>query len=202
MLIHVAPTIFNPYSDVNVALVDVNVPEFSLKLVGGIDVVSRKPYPNKSYNVVCRKVGRKAINGILVKVDENVRDFSVITRWSFNAERIIQHTVNYSVLDNEYECVTDEPSSWHAFGNGKYKNRWPYENKIPNKLKPTMTILYQDEDTSRDGDVKDIYEEGWLVYRLENLAVPTVEKERLFGDSAILERMPLEKHAFDINTLV
>jgi len=129
-----------------------------------------------------------------------VRDFSVITRWCFNAERIIQHTVNYSVLDNEYGCVTDEPRSWHAFGNGKYKNRWPYENKTPNKLKPTMTILYQDIDTSRVGDVKDIYEEGWLVHRLENLAVPTVEKERLFGDSTILERMPLEKHAFDINT--
>jgi len=195
MLIHLTPKIFNPHAVLNLELVDVNITQFNLSLVGGVDIVARKPYPNKCFSVVCRKIGRKAINGILVKGDDSVRNFSVDTRWCFNAERIIKHTVNYSILDNEFGFVTDEPTAWYKYGN--YKSRWPQEVKTPSKFKPTMTILHLVQDESREGNVRDTFEDGWLVHRLENIGVPSVEKERLFGDKSMIERMPCEEHAFE-----
>ena len=64
MLLHLSPTLCNEGQAV--ALVDVHVLPFGLRLVGGVDVVARRPYPNKTYHVACRKVGRKAVRGILL----------------------------------------------------------------------------------------------------------------------------------------
>ncbi len=194
MLVHLTPRILNRYSDINVELVDITIPDFNLRLIGGIDVVARRPYPNKCHYVACKKKGRKAINGILVKTSGNVRDFSVHTRWCFNAERVVKHTVNYSVLDNEFGCVTEETKAWFKYG--QFKDRSPYPFGTSKNHAPIMEILFQGVDESRKGGAIDTFQDGWLIHRQQCIDVPSVEHERLFSDKSILERMPPEEHLF------
>ncbi|WP_255653935.1 DUF6012 family protein [Arsenophonus apicola] len=71
MLLHLSPRYYLRYSDVQLDLIDVSVPELNLTLKGGVDIVARTPYPNKCYQIACRKKGRKAINGIFIETDKN-----------------------------------------------------------------------------------------------------------------------------------
>ena len=87
MRLHLVPKIFNKYADVTAELVSVEVPEIGLTLVAGIDIVTRRPYPNKAYHVACRKKGRKAITGLFVDVEEHLANFTVSTTWKVNKKR-------------------------------------------------------------------------------------------------------------------
>ncbi|MBY0574242.1 MAG: hypothetical protein K2P84_11215, partial [Undibacterium sp.] len=90
MLIHITPSFYTcEQSGANVELVDLRVDELGIHVRGGEDLVSRSPYPNKRYVVGCRKVGQKAINGILIETAEHVDIYTVVTRWAINAETIV-----------------------------------------------------------------------------------------------------------------
>ena len=58
----------------NVALVDLQIDPLGIRLVGGDDLATRRPYPNKMYAVACRKQGQKAINGILIETAKPVEE--------------------------------------------------------------------------------------------------------------------------------
>ncbi len=81
MLLHLVPQIVNRYLDVELELIDVQIPELNVILTGGEDLVVRKPFPNKTYHVACRKVGRKAVHGLYLEVGKQLTKFSVVTRW-------------------------------------------------------------------------------------------------------------------------
>ncbi|HDQ4465220.1 TPA: hypothetical protein P9G65_005533 [Pseudomonas aeruginosa] len=117
MLIHICPRLMMPVGfELPCALIDVRVQEFGLHLIGDREVVARQPYANKRYYVACRKTGRKAINGLLIEVPGHVPLFTVVTRWSIAAEVVLRHRVNYVVLDDQFEAVTDEPMLWGMAG--------------------------------------------------------------------------------------
>ncbi|WP_236493849.1 DUF6012 family protein [Xanthomonas phaseoli] len=63
-------------------LIDIAIAPFGLLLRNGIEVVARRPYPNKRYQVACRKIGRMAMNGLLIEAAGTVDAFRVVTRWA------------------------------------------------------------------------------------------------------------------------
>ncbi|MEB1785431.1 DUF6012 family protein [Xanthomonas campestris pv. campestris] len=64
MLIHLAPRLLEPQGiPTRCELIDIAIAPFGLLLRNGIEVVARRPYPAKRYQVACRKIGRKAMKG-------------------------------------------------------------------------------------------------------------------------------------------
>nr|WP_289883625.1 DUF6012 family protein [Xanthomonas arboricola]MDN0205520.1 DUF6012 family protein [Xanthomonas arboricola pv. corylina]MDN0218452.1 DUF6012 family protein [Xanthomonas arboricola pv. corylina] len=54
----------------------------------------RTSYPAKRYQVACRKIGRKAMNGLLIEAAGTVDRFCVVTRWAVEGEMLCTHEVN------------------------------------------------------------------------------------------------------------
>ncbi|MEW5511890.1 DUF6012 family protein [Pseudomonas asiatica] len=200
MLIHVTPKILTgkDHHRVDVSLVDVSIPDFGLTLRGGVDIVGRKPYPNKYYTVACRKVGREAVVGLLLDVDRQVRDFTITTRWALVADVVVKHVVKYEILDEEYDAATDCMLIWSGFmGDGtQFQNRWPESAKefVPASHQPRMDVL---AGCGKKGDFKDTQTPyGIILERHESIQIPTVERERLVRRaSSINNRLPHFEHA-------
>jgi hypothetical protein len=68
MLLHLIPRLyaFRSIED-ECSLIDFECPTLGIFLRNGHELVARRPYPNKNYLVGCRKVGQKAINGLLIE---------------------------------------------------------------------------------------------------------------------------------------
>lgn len=108
-------------------LIDVSSDELGVMLKGGEHLTARRPYPNKNYLVACRKVGQKAMQGILIKTPTPVREFNVVTRWAIAASYIATHRVLYIVLDDDFDAISENMVLWYAMngGHGAWKSRWP-----------------------------------------------------------------------------
>ncbi|MGV7193595.1 DUF6012 family protein [Xanthomonas axonopodis] len=97
MLIHISPRLLEPRGiSTRCELIDITVAPFGLVLRNGIEVVARRPYPNKRYQVACRKIGRKAMNGLLIETTGTVDAFRVVTRWAVEGEMLCTHEVGFS----------------------------------------------------------------------------------------------------------
>ncbi|HHO8872848.1 TPA: DUF6012 family protein [Pseudomonas aeruginosa] len=215
MLIHISPRLLMPVGlAMPCALIDVWIKEFNLLLVGDRDVVARQPYPNKRYHVTCRKQGRKAVNGLLVEVEGHVPFFTVITRWSIAAEVevVLRHQVNYVVLDEELDAVTDDPILW---------NRLCFEmGDFPNRV--TDVLLQQAKERRSPLGIsfpKAVFDHDFLVHSVlcgksiqlgadeylnmppleECFRLPTVEPGRLLPrNNNLQERLPTPDMAFQV----
>jgi hypothetical protein len=66
----------------------------------GVDLATRRPYPNKRYAVACRREGRKAIEGILIENSPPVEKLDYTARWVVDAEFVATHRVSYKLLHN------------------------------------------------------------------------------------------------------
>lgn len=199
MLIHFVPRYFIRSSfEREVKLIDFHCPELGLKLFGGKDLVERRPYPNKSYLVACRKIGQKAIDGFLVEVDDDLNEFLAITRWQINDEQIVEHIVKYTVLDDEFDAVTGNMVLWNAMSPslGGFSDRCPTEAKNwrPALAQPCMSVI----PSKREGHVMDsINHDGKIIKRVEACSLHTVERERLQNPFFIKnDRMPEIETAF------
>lgn len=191
MLIHIIPKIFNRYRHIHVGLIDVALPEFGLTLRNGSDVTIGRPYPNKGISVVRLTGGRKAVEGFFLKVDNDVQAFTVLTRWALNAEAVLLHRVEYSILDDDYGWCSQNPVLWSATGDDETENRWVGTHRTPCKYNPTMTVVIDGRDDPREGLVKDEYAGDILKSRVEKYAMPTIKKNQLFRRcSQENDRMP------------
>jgi Family of unknown function (DUF6012) len=181
MLLHLRPRCLSRYRDVE--LVDFAIPELGLHLVGGKDLTTRRPYPNKRYAVACRHQGRKAIDGLLIDVNRRIERFSTIARWAINADFIAKHQVAYQVLDCDYDLVTDSVVLWYPTSGvlGSWDKRIPswVGNAAPVEIEPRMEVdvpekrspyVVADEVDSTRGRIR---------RRSQTFRVPTVERERL-----------------------
>ncbi len=199
MLIHLTPRIYNKYSDITSELIDFSIPYFDLILTPGVEIMIGRPYPNKCYGVISRKVGQKAMIGILIDVDGPVSSFVTIARWLVDGV-ITEHVVNMIVNDQDFDCITDDPLFWYSDGKN-FKSRWlpEHEDLSPVEIHPTMHVLSSSDSEQRKGRVVDLMRSGMLAKRTETLYVPTIEKERLFSSDAMLsDRMPKPEHAFKV----
>lgn len=201
MLIHLTPRYYAKYSDVQVDVIDVEIPQLKLILKANVDIVLRTPFPNKNYKVVCRKKGRKAINGILIESAGELNNFTVITRWAVNGE-ISRHETYYHVNDNEFEAVTEEHFLWSGFFNTPYRARCKEieEGDTLVKRQSTMVTLVDDLN-SNDGDNYWTYNKidnaGFVRFRAEYIRLPTVERERITASFFGNKRLPSYVDKFD-----
>ncbi|PLO03074.1 hypothetical protein CWM94_00025 [Klebsiella pneumoniae] len=198
MLLHLSPRYYARYTDVVVDLIDVSVPELNLVLKGGEDVVIRTPFPNKCYLVVCRKKGRKAINGFFVETDAVVENFTLITRWAVNGD-ISTHRVHFHITDADHDTVTDSLTLWNAVYNTPWQSRktpWQ-ESWTPASAQPRMITLPGDNRSERDEQIYNVTDaEGFVRERVEYFSVPTVERERLTTSFLGNDRLPATEDAF------
>ncbi|GGM25445.1 DUF6012 family protein [Pseudomonas asuensis] len=197
MLIHLIPNILADRTYVPCSLVDLTCHEFGLNLIGGKELTARRPYPNKNYLVACRKVGQKAVNGLLIETPSPVREFTVVTRWAVAASHIATHSVRYIVVDDEFETITEAMMLWGA----KHPSQCGYKPRYPNgftygsslESQPKMEAFKR---INRVGEFTDqLDNHGAVIKRSEVFRLPTIERERLTMGSFV-ERIPSVESAF------
>lgn len=181
MLIHLIPNILADRTNVPCSLVDLTCRELGLNLIGGKELTARRPYPNKNYLVACRKVGQKAVNGILVETQGALREFTVVTRWAVAASHIATHSVRYILADEEFDTVTEEMMLWSAThpSEGEYKSRYPIGLTYgsPLESQPRMEAFKR---IKRVGEFTDqLDKHGAVIERSEVFRLPTIERDRL-----------------------
>ena len=203
MLLHLIPKIFNKYADVAVSLVDITIPELNLTLCGGTDVTTRKPYPNKGYHVACRKAGRKAINGIFVETGKYLSNFSVETRWSLDTVQVITHRVNYTLLDCDYNCISDDPLNWTKTREGNFECRIPERlfSYSPLESSVAMEVLFEGNNSHKKCFFTDTFKNGVLIKRVEESHIHTIEYERLLHWQEMSGRIPALDDAFKVKAM-
>ncbi|PUA41494.1 quorum threshold expression element, QteE [Pseudomonas protegens] len=200
MLIHICPRLSVPAGpNFPCTLVDIRIKEFNLLLVGGHDVVARQPFPNKRYHVACRRQGQQAVNGLLVYVDGHVPFFTVVTRWSIGSEVLLRHQVDYVVLDDEFEAVTDYVMLWADLtqlcaGMETWTSRVPDFFSKPLGL--SSPVMMFDEQSLVGQRVPG---QALQLEYCETFRMPTVEPGRLIPrDNDFHRRMPSVEHAFQV----
>ncbi|EGR0437968.1 hypothetical protein FDE29_13795 [Vibrio parahaemolyticus] len=207
MLLHLVPQIMNRYSNVELELIDVQIPELNVTLTGGKDLVVRKPFPNKSYHVACRKVGRKAVHGLYLEVDKQLTNFSVITRWQAKCanwtdeqEKALIHRVNYTVADTDFDVISDDHTMQYA--QFEFESRWLTDFRIdpPVNTKPRMDLLICEYHKRGENiSLKDEYKDVVMVNRVEDITIPTIEKERLMKRGELDDRLPTLEQRFMVD---
>lgn len=195
MLLHIRPQLLCPFREAS--LIDLEIKALGIHLVGGVDLATRRPYPNKHYKVACRKRGHKAIDGILIETEKPVDGFVYIARWAIAAEFCAHHRVDYRVLDHDFDAASDSMLLWHACCEelGGWSSRVPEAKKtnIPTVGEPVMEVVAENVDRRRS--VEDVIEGGWIVRRHQKFEMPTIEPERIVR-SRFDERMPSLDMAF------
>lgn len=178
MLIHLRPRMYCPFK--NVTLIDLEIEPFGLNLRNGIELRTGRPYPNRFHTVASRKVGRRALVGILIETSKPVDEFQYAARWAVEAQLVVRHEVKFKVLDRDFDAVTDEFIAWHAFYGKNWGHRVPKELEKPDaQHEPCMEVLSPERSRERD-DVVD-QRTGLIMLRREVFQMPTIETERLLN---------------------
>jgi hypothetical protein len=196
MLLHIRPRLFSGYR--NVSLIDLKIEPFGLHLVGGRDLKIGRPYPNKRYAVACRKQGHKAMDGILIETKSFVKEMSTTARWAIEAELCVTHSVDYKILDREFDAASDNMVLWHACCKelGGWSNRFPpgVWMSVPVVTEPAMEVDPGPfDDRRKREDVVDKSDN--IVSRHEVFSMPTIEPERILHTD-LNERIPGMEMAF------
>jgi len=199
MLIHIRPRFYGPFR--NVAIIDLKVDPLGLNLSGD-DLQVGRPYPNKEYRVACRKLPtRKALDGILIEAPGFAESFAYTARWAVEASLVVTHRVDYTVMDEEFDAVSDSMVLWYACPAefGRWRDRRPdwcrNHATPPLEAEPVVEIepLIAKGVRSREDLVDRVT--GCIVLRHESFSIPTIERERVLG-SGWKERMPPLESAF------
>ncbi len=198
MLLHIRPRLYSPFR--NVSLIDLEIEPLGVALVGGRDLRTGRPYPNKHYAVACRKQGHKAIDGILIESEAFIEEFRYTARWAVEAELVVTHRVDYKVLDKEFDAASDSMILWHACCGelGGWSSRMPTqtERSVPVATEPVMEVVPRTVDRRRVSE--DVVEAGRIVSRHECFAMPTIERERIL-QTRLGERIPSVQMAFRLD---
>lgn len=185
MLIHLMPTFYNPYSNLNVSIKKLifiydNGFECEIPIE---DLALKKPFPNKSYFVVCRRRKNKAFEGLYLHCKENdVRKFTVYEEWETNLNNEYNYThyhyIEFNLLDNNFEAISQNFLIWNEYKTEIHKN-WIPVNCIP-KMEFDTDVLKKG--VRWDSDVEDgYYFDGIIKQRVERYYVPTIPYENLLN---------------------
>lgn len=181
MLIHVIPRILLARDHgTHCSLIDFSCAELNLVLREGADLTVGRPYPNKSYVVARRSIGRRAVDGILIETPAFVPEFTTITRWAVNGDRVLTHEVRHIMLDEDHDAATESMILWYASGHAgrEFPRRWPEHVNYgpPASTQPLMDL----RSSERHGTYEDTTDaSGWLIRRRETFVMHTVERDRI-----------------------
>ena len=201
MLIHLTPRFYaQPGFAFRISecrLISLQVKELGVELKS-TELVSRKPFPNKNHWVASRKIGRRAVEGILIDTPAHVHTFTSLARWLVNEEHIVEHEIEYTVLDQKFDSVSDKTMLWwggqmHGI---QYESRWPEGLAAQGRAQPFVELFpKKEEPPSLVHPFTDtLTDEGLIKLRQEKLAMPTLQRERI-TETDWSDRMPSEQTA-------
>jgi hypothetical protein len=181
MLIHVIPRILLARAPIaHCSLIDFRCVELDLVLREGTDLTVGRPYPNKTYLVARRRVGRRAVDGLLIETPDYLPEFTTVTRWAVNGDRVLTHEVQHILLDQDHDAATESMILWYRSGHAgrEFLSRWP---KHANYGAPVFTQPLMDlRSSDRHGKCEDTVDaSGWLTRRRETFVMHTVERDRI-----------------------
>lgn len=181
MYFHVIIKIYVPPSHLikNHKLIDVNIPELDINLKGATDVVLRRPYRNKHFYVIQRKIGRKAMNGLLISTTKkNLQSISIITNLLVNESIKTTHEAVITILDHEHDVISNDASLW--FPSAHLSSRW---SSFTNSYSPMQLGLVVEFVANKDPFVVNTVDQvvgDFIVHRKQQLPVHTIELNRLY----------------------
>jgi hypothetical protein len=190
MLLHITPRLFSVYKVVD--LLDLEIEPLGIRLVGGKDLATRRPFRNKLYSVACRKQGQKAINGILIETASPIDEFRYVARWAVEASLVVTHKVDYRIVDRDFDAASDYMILWHGCREelGGWSNR-----SAGAQRQPAMEVkLLSGKWIENRRDIYDC-QTGLIMERNESLAMPTIERERILS-CMVGDRLPSIGAAF------
>ena len=194
MLLHLSPMFITNTFNVHPELHKVSIPEIDLDLIGGVDVIARQPHPNKRYYTGCRKVGRKAIDGMLVEVPEQLTYFTLVSTWVIASNLpMATHIVHYTLADNDFPFASDNLMLWGERRHDSTKE-WSYALG-----QPRMVML---PENYRAREVRDIHfirnEVGLVETCVESITIPTLPLTTLDDSRCFNEKLPSLTGAFSL----
>jgi hypothetical protein len=187
MLIQITPTFFCcDKSGWDCDLIDLTISEIGLKLESGKDLLARRPWPNKNYLVVSAKASRRALVGLLIEAPGQIQAFTAITRWSVNAEYVLEHVVNYVIPDQEFDAATDQMVLWYG------ERMSGHHTGSPMSAKPVAGLSLSWE---RERKTEDEYNvKGQLVRIADRFVMPTITRSSIDPSLPALDR---QRHIWD-----
>lgn len=202
MLIHITPRIYIPSAVKSCVITGLKIEQLGVSF-SAEQIATRKPYLNKRFHVACRRNNRRATQGLLFSVGAAPREFTVECEWLINGSACAKHSVEYKILDDEMDAVSDNMLLWYADAGRKYKLRWPHwaQSMSPMEAMPRMEFmagsLPLQPHRKQPQHRSDLVESGRLISRQEVFGMHTLEKDRLFNLS-YSDRMPNIWDAFQI----
>lgn len=197
MYIHLTPSFFLKFSNVSVELVDVQIPELDILLQNGREITVRFPSPNKRIHYVCRKKGRRGVQGILLNTDKPVSDITVISRWNVQGSLTV-HRVHMHIEGTD-DAATDCIHLWSGEAGRPFGDKTPVCAKewMPAACQPRMTVTAADKFSGRETAIwRKVDPRGIIREQTEFFTAATVEPERLQRDRSWTDRLPDFEDAF------
>lgn len=198
MLIHLVPKLYLPNAPtVSAEMLELKIVELGMTLRGGLDIDVRRPYPNKSYRVACKRIGQKAMDGILVRAPAFMRQITTEATWLVNGTLTLKHRIERHVLDEDLDATSDKMTLWYSSRQEGFEYRWPscYAALSPVDAQPRMDLLSSTSRPKHDS-IDTVSESGFVVSRTERFEIPTIESARINPDSPYINRIPPMHHTF------
>lgn len=193
MLLHLSPTFISDGFFTPLGIHTVSIPEIGLELTGGLDIVARQPHANKRYYTACRKVGRKAIDGILVDVPKPLTQFSLVSTWRITGLSLMTHRVHYTLADSDFSFVSDNLILW---GERRHASTKEWNHAIG---QPRMVILPEHYNAREFRDIQFTQDEfGFVETCTESITIPTLPLTTLDDSRYFNERLPLLTDVFTV----
>jgi hypothetical protein len=180
------------------SIIDMSIPEVGITLVGGRDVMTRTPYPNKHYVLPCAK-GRKAEQGMLIDVGDAPDEMTLVTRWAIDAERVAVHEVAIRHAGPRRDVIATSASLWRAWGHDDWTwddDAWPAwadRNNGAMFMDPRMNELDRGQETMRPRD--DVVADGRVIRRRESLDVTSIGRDRYDWIARVRQDPPMPLRA-------
>ena len=191
-LYHIRPRMFSCF---HTKLVELRIDPLGIRLKGN-DLRTGRPYPNKSYDVGHRRIGRKHVDGILLALSDWPPDLEVQASWAIAAEIVLKHRVMYKLLDTDFGAASDDMSLWHAAV--EVNDDWKTADNPLQAWKETPTKFQNRRPEWAKDAVACTAEPCMLVSldeppadKTEVFALPTIEPERILGPDYPHERIAL-----------
>ncbi|MGR5296854.1 DUF6012 family protein [Vibrio mediterranei] len=182
MLIHITPRLYLPFVSVaKPKLERIELPELDRVLTADRDFTVRTPYANEKMLVACPKREKKQV-GLCFMADNSIDTFTMNAHWRAFDGSTLNHIVQYSLEDSEFDTVSDDIFLWGRLinGAGHFGNRTPTALRVfsPHQLRPTMEIVPLSFHLHAH-DIRD--NRGIILERRQSLSMPTIERNRLLS---------------------
>lgn len=207
MLIHVTPQFYSRYKNLAPLLIRLEIPELGVSL-DGHHLATRKPWPNKCVFDGCRRIGQKAVSGLLFDVPFEVTHYTMLAHWQTpGLPGFVVHEVRHEIIDSDFEFLSDEMVFWGRDSSFPARGLGLTGNFTPSQAKPFMSHFDTDHGPVRaksHGSVTDEVRPGscHIVHRREVFRQPTLERERLIDTRLHLARFPTLDEALSVSASV